>query len=344
MYQPLDPSRRQIRLLQIVDGSENGPIECVLHTVDFDDIDFEFAALSYVWGDESITKDVLVDGHSRAVTTNLESALRNFWRYFANNGVNTIRRANLVTSMIEQPGGLAGLRKYLGSEGCDLHNESDADDENDAEDVGNFDEEEDSDDEEDSDEEEVSDEEEDSDEEGNSGNEGDSKGIGSERDNGISIKDQLMVERILCSHRRARVGGGNLPIWIDALCINQADPAEKSKQIPMMRDIYAKAECVFSWLGPSDHRKVDLALSTLRKLAVHLHTDGYSRSDLQRDYPELCEIHYHHVPFNRYWEAIFNFSDAEYFERLWIFQELWATDDAIFLCGDEYLPMKGRGE
>ncbi|KAH6853222.1 heterokaryon incompatibility protein-domain-containing protein [Chaetomium sp. MPI-CAGE-AT-0009] len=318
MYQPLDTSRREIRLLQIVQGSEDGPIECTLHMVDFDDIDFEFAALSYVWGDESITADILVDGHLRSVTTNLESALRNFWRYFAKNGVNTIRRANLVSSMIEQPGGLAGLRKYLGSETCDLHHESDAEDEGHVEDGED-------------------------DEDENSDSEGDPEDSGSEDNNDSdspSIKDQLMVERILCSHRRARVGGGNLPIWIDAVCINQADPAEKSKQIPMMRDIYAKAACVFSWLGPPDQRNVDLALSTIRKLAVHLYSDGYSRSELNRDHPELCKIHYNHVPFNRYWEAISNFANAEYFERLWIFQELWATDDAIFLCGDEYLPMR----
>ncbi|KAK3299826.1 heterokaryon incompatibility protein-domain-containing protein [Chaetomium fimeti] len=331
MYQPLSTSRREIRLLQIVQGSEDGPIECSLHTVDFDDIDFEFAALSYVWGDESITKNVLVDGHQRAVTTNLESALRNFWRYFAKNGVNTIRRANLVSSMMDQPGGLAGLRRYLGSENCDLHHESDAEDGGDAED------DEDAKDEGDPESGRGTDGEEDTD------GEQDSEESGLEYDNdpnGTSIKDGLMVERILCSHRRARVGGGNLPIWIDAVCINQADPAEKSKQIPMMRDIYAKAACVFSWLGPPDHRNVDLALSTIRKLAVHLHSDGYSRAELNRDHPELCKIHYNHVPFNRYWEAISNFANAEYFERLWIFQELWATDDAIFLCGDEYLPMR----
>ncbi len=27
-------------------------------------------------------------------------------------------------------------------------------------------------------------------------------------------------------------------------------------------------------------------------------------------------------PFNKYWEAISNFAEAEYFERVWIFQEL----------------------
>ena len=64
MYQPLDPDRRQIRLLRIIESSEDGimealadgftispsdnePIKCSLNIVDFDDEKLEFAALSY---------------------------------------------------------------------------------------------------------------------------------------------------------------------------------------------------------------------------------------------------------------------------------------------------------
>lgn len=38
-------------------------------------------------------------------------------------------------------------------------------------------------------------------------------------------------------------------IWIDALCINQSDDAEKSNQVRLMRTIYAKASNVIVWLG-----------------------------------------------------------------------------------------------
>ncbi|KAI1207184.1 heterokaryon incompatibility protein-domain-containing protein [Annulohypoxylon truncatum] len=41
-------------------------------------------------------------------------------------------------------------------------------------------------------------------------------------------------------------------IWIDAICINQQDNDEKSSQVQMMPDIYAKAKRVDIWLGEAD--------------------------------------------------------------------------------------------
>jgi hypothetical protein len=43
---------------------------------------------------------------------------------------------------------------------------------------------------------------------------------------------------------------GQEPIWIDAICINQADTNERSDQILRMRQIYAQAVLVTVWLGP----------------------------------------------------------------------------------------------
>ncbi|KAG7285786.1 hypothetical protein NEMBOFW57_008080 [Staphylotrichum longicolle] len=298
MYEPLDSSRREIRLLQVVGVSDDGPIQCLLRTVGLDDPGLEFAALSYVWGDESITRDVLVQGHARAVTANLEAALRNFWRYFTENGVSTTTRWRLVSCMIDEPNGLTKLRRCLSSKDGDLHHESDVDEETDSEDEP--------------------------------GADGGSN----------EVKDTYIFRRITAALRRAQVGGGHLPIWVDALCINQMDPGEKSQQIPMMRDIYAKARCVFSWLGPSGHNNFDLALSTIRKLTARVR-EGYPTSRLSQDYPELCAKNSDIPPFNKYWEAISSFDEAEYFERIWIFQELWAADpkNIVFVCGDEHLPM-----
>ena len=41
-------------------------------------------------------------------------------------------------------------------------------------------------------------------------------------------------------------------IWIDAVCINQGDLAERSSQVSMMGKIYKSANLVISWLGRED--------------------------------------------------------------------------------------------
>lgn len=86
IYEPLDKSKREIRLLRILNGSEDGPVECSLHTASLDD-DISFAALSYAWGDESIIKKILVNGQMKAVSSNLDSALRRFRTYSKESGV-----------------------------------------------------------------------------------------------------------------------------------------------------------------------------------------------------------------------------------------------------------------
>jgi hypothetical protein len=40
-------------------------------------------------------------------------------------------------------------------------------------------------------------------------------------------------------------------LWIDAICVNQQDKAERSSQVQRMADIYSKAARVLIWLGPA---------------------------------------------------------------------------------------------
>ncbi|KAL8932714.1 MAG: hypothetical protein Q9216_006717, partial [Gyalolechia sp. 2 TL-2023] len=49
-------------------------------------------------------------------------------------------------------------------------------------------------------------------------------------------------------------------LWIDAVCINQADNGEKSHQIALMGDVYTKAHQVIAWIGeenPADASAMD---------------------------------------------------------------------------------------
>ncbi|KAM7213456.1 Heterokaryon incompatibility protein (HET) domain containing protein [Rhypophila decipiens] len=47
---------------------------------------------------------------------------------------------------------------------------------------------------------------------------------------------------------------GKFTIWIDAICINQDDDDEKQRQIPLMGEIYSKAQSGYIWLGLGDPR------------------------------------------------------------------------------------------
>jgi hypothetical protein len=43
-------------------------------------------------------------------------------------------------------------------------------------------------------------------------------------------------------------------VWADAICINQADMAEKAHQVPRMGDIYREAVDVIAWLGVPEQK------------------------------------------------------------------------------------------
>lgn len=55
--------------------------------------------------------------------------------------------------------------------------------------------------------------------------------------------------------RHLRLQTGPRTLWVDAICINQADVEERNQQVALMRDVYTMASQVIAWLGeehPSD--------------------------------------------------------------------------------------------
>ncbi|RDL30488.1 Heterokaryon incompatibility protein [Venustampulla echinocandica] len=53
-------------------------------------------------------------------------------------------------------------------------------------------------------------------------------------------------------------------LWVDALCINQMDDAEKIEQVNMMREIYACAKSTRVWLGPADETSDEIMVQLAR--------------------------------------------------------------------------------
>jgi hypothetical protein len=80
LHQPLNKDQREIRL-EILPNSPDGKVNCKLHTVLLTP-DLYYACISYVWGDPSITEEIIVDGVPRQVTVTLATALRHLKKHW----------------------------------------------------------------------------------------------------------------------------------------------------------------------------------------------------------------------------------------------------------------------
>ncbi|KAI1026613.1 hypothetical protein LB505_000859 [Fusarium chuoi] len=72
LYAPLDRSRRQIRLVEIL--STKPKIVCNLTTISLDEAT-KFSAISYLWGDKGKTEPITVNGVEQFITPSLANAL-----------------------------------------------------------------------------------------------------------------------------------------------------------------------------------------------------------------------------------------------------------------------------
>jgi hypothetical protein len=121
-------------------------------------------------------------------------------------------------------------------------------------------------------------------------------------------------------------------IWIDAICINQADDSEKSNQVPHMGSIYSLASQVIVWLGPNE--LVNAHLQQIEHLAHHVKDvpeSGWDWVLLNPPFPKQDQ------PF---WKAMNSMVWSRWFQRLWIVQELCLGREVNVLCGRCFVPWR----
>ncbi|KAH6716957.1 heterokaryon incompatibility protein-domain-containing protein [Leptodontidium sp. MPI-SDFR-AT-0119] len=145
--------------------------------------------------------------------------------------------------------------------------------------------------------------------------------------------------------------GKQLPLWVDAICINQNDREERDNQVRRMKDIYQSAEWVTIWLGnyyePCDDRilineakwgienpgrgsEMDTAEAT--RLALCL---GYMLDDPSKDQTFLdgTKTYPPEVENIKAWVQLSRLFQRAWFERLWVIQEISVSQRAMVLCG-----------
>ncbi|KZL73626.1 heterokaryon incompatibility protein [Colletotrichum tofieldiae] len=116
---------------------------------------------------------------------------------------------------------------------------------------------------------------------------------------------------------------GGVYVWIDQLCINQNDNAEKGHQVRMMRHIYTAAARVAVWMGlPEDDSEI--FLHHARAMSALIREEKYV--DVVRAHTDLAFL-------QRVSHAFRAFCERQYWTRLWIIQEFAVAVEIDILCG-----------
>ena len=173
---------------------------------------------------------------------------------------------------------------------------------------------------------------------------------------GSSSKRERVFVRSILDHPQATLAVGenlfnalkhlrllNRPrhLWIDAICINQIDNAEKSRQVHRMGRIFSLARCVVVWLGELADQS-GLALRALEDIGNQ--TDLTKSNHLMRAIGAKKPTWFLpgvDLPFeNETWYAIWNLLGRSWFERLWVVQEVNLADPrfAVIQCGPNTIP------
>ncbi|KAK0252347.1 hypothetical protein B0A54_10469 [Friedmanniomyces endolithicus] len=138
---------------------------------------------------------------------------------------------------------------------------------------------------------------------------------------------------------RSPRGGVARTLWMDAVCVNQADIAERNAQVQKMKSIFSDAQSVLVYVGEAANdsavllesvRDSTLAGTTRTPAIVTRSKDGLTRigdSMLHGpfvDNPMRCSL-----------EA---FLLRRWFSRIWVVQEVLLAKQATLICGEDEAP------
>ncbi|KAI0006988.1 heterokaryon incompatibility protein-domain-containing protein [Xylariaceae sp. FL0662B] len=120
-------------------------------------------------------------------------------------------------------------------------------------------------------------------------------------------------------------------MWIDAICINQADMDERSAQVQLMRDIYMRAAHVAVWMRPTkaDTSAVFRTLASLSRLGM---TEDHTSPQTPLTSDDLVRQGLPGVS-DPMWKELDSLLWNQWFSRTWIIQEISLARKAILACG-----------
>lgn len=145
----------------------------------------------------------------------------------------------------------------------------------------------------------------------------------------VQVTENLRIALCYLRTAQSEVQNGNQQfcLWIDAICINQADLDERSQQVQLMRDIYSLAARVIVWLG-EEGDNARLALETIQDLYFK-----FGRMKNQESKEEALQA-LNDLAGSPKAVAIVSFFERPWWTRLWTVQEYVFGKELKFLCGN----------
>ncbi|ETS86704.1 hypothetical protein PFICI_00532 [Pestalotiopsis fici W106-1] len=171
---------------------------------------------------------------------------------------------------------------------------------------------------------------------------------------------QLSVTRnlasaLVCLLSKGKANDLSLTFWIDSICINQSNHAERQAQVMLMGSIYRQAVEVIVWLGPASDNS-DLAFRVCHRLSGQ-ETGAPTRSQRRAGSREFSKrIKALYTPLTnvfgdksinfkyrgirtiiREMRAVHDILTRPWWSRVWIIQEVTLAKHVVVFCGDAHI-------
>jgi hypothetical protein len=144
----------------------------------------------------------------------------------------------------------------------------------------------------------------------------------------LSSGTQLHLQRNLTALLlvlRESEGLRSLPIWVDAICINQKDVVERSREVTRMSEIYPAAKGVLAWLGPEEYDSNLTIFLAASILEIYCLIPDEAWNEIRRDLITKDYV--------LHWRAADFLFKRRLWARTWICQEITLAKKLTFLCG-----------
>ena len=139
--------------------------------------------------------------------------------------------------------------------------------------------------------------------------------------NKVLVKKMWLKNNLYMALRRLRMPARPVVLWVDAICIDQDNAAEKEDQVARMVEIYSRASRVVIWLGEDDDRSRS-AMEFIQDIVRVDNLDG-----LVADHKTI-----------KSWGDLVYLMQNAWFSRRWVIQEMAYAKDATVHLAELALP------